>query len=313
MEEADLLGRLAVRLAGLVSVTASLRRARQRELEYRKQAQTADEKAEKLSQRLDEEHRSDRTEAVARAEILKAAAHSPAARIKLEEIEQHCLASSIELTTPLGVDPIPWAAYAHLRRNDANRPLIVLDCAERIVRTGAPWPLNSETSPWKRAAEGTLVLISPGALPEQSQLRLGEALETERPNFVVSCTTGSGTLLPRLKRQLHGPIVALPTLAERAEDIQALVISELAQLGLTHRGSPFGIEKAALYRIIQRPYPGNDAELKGLLAAIAGYATAERITLEDLRQALGQDESEAPPLVTPTRARSRRPPRAKRP
>lgn len=313
MEEAELLGKLSIRLAGLISVTASLRRARHRELEYRKLAQNADDKAEKLSQRLNEEHRSDRTEAVARAEILKAAAHSPAAQIKLQEIDEHCFSPCIELSTPLGVDPVPWAAHAHLRRSEAPRPLVVLDCAERTVRTSPPWPLNSETAPWKRAAEGTLVLISPGALPEESQLRLGEAFENQRPNFVVSCTTGSGALVPRLKRQLQGPIIALPTLADRAEDIQALVISELAQLGLSHRGSPFGIEKAALYRVIERHYPGNDAELKGLLASIAGHATGERITLSNLNAALGQVESDVPPDVLKVRTRSRRPPRAKRP
>lgn len=313
MEEAELLGKLSLRLAGLISVTASLRRARHRELEYRKQAQSADEKAKKLSQRLAEEHLRYRTEAASRAEILKAAAHSPAARITLQEIDEHCLSPGIELLTPLGVDPVPWAAQAHLRRDEANRPLIILDCAQRSVRTSTPWPLDSETAPWNRAATGTLVLISPGALPEESQVRVGEAFETRRPNFIIACITGSGTLVPRLKRQLQAPSIALPTLADRSEDIQALVISELAQLGLTHRGSPFGIEKAALYRIIERPYPGNDAELRGLLAAVAGHATGERITLDNLNAALGQVESESPPDATPARVRSRRPPRAKRP
>ncbi len=313
MEEAVLLEKLSHRLAGLISVTASLRRARTRELEYRKQALSADEKAEKLSLRLQEEHRSDRTEAEARAEILKAAAHSPAAQIKLQEIEDHCLSPSLELRTPLGVDPIPWAAHAHLRREPSPRPLVVVDCAQRSVRTSPPWPLDSETAPWSRAEEGTLVLVTPSALSEEAQLRLGEALEVTRPPFVVSCTTGSTALVPRLKRQLQGPVVTLPTLAERAEDIQALVISELAQLGLTHRGTPFGIEKAALYRIIQRAYPGNDAELKGLLAAIAGHAAGERITTADLDAALGAVESEPPPEVEAARTRSRLPPRTRRP
>lgn len=311
MEEAELLGKLSLRLAGLISVTASLRRSRERELEYRKQAQFADEKAAMLTERLEEEHRSDQSEAIARAEILKAAAHSPAAQIKLQEIQEHCLAPCIELVTPLGVDPVPWAAHAHLRRGETERPFLVVDCAERTVRMSPPWPLDSEAAPWKRAALGTLVLISPTALPEESQLRLGEALETQCPNFVVCCTSGSGTLVPRLKRQLHGPSIELPTLSERAEDIQALVLCELSQLGLTHRGSPLGIEKAALYRIIQRQYPGNDAELKGLISAIAGHATGERITLEDLDAALGQVESENPPEVASVRTRGRRPPRTK--
>ncbi len=313
IEEAELLGKLADRLAGLINVTASLRRARTRELEYRKQAQSADERAEKLSERLSEEHRSDRSEAEARAGILRAAAHSPAAQIRIQEIEEHCLSPAIELRTPLGVDPIPWAAHAHLRRDETPRPLVVVDCAERGVRTSPPWPLDSETAPWKRAAEGTLVLLTPSALSEEAQLRLGEALETRRPPFVVSCTTGSGALIPRLKRQLQGPRIQLPTLAERAEDIQALVISELAQLGLTHRGSPYGIEKAALFKLIERKYPGNDAELKGLLAAAAGHAKAERILLQDLLAALGTVESEPPPEVEKARIRKRKPPRSRRP
>src|SRR5690606_33587854 len=180
-----------------------------------------------------------------------------------------------------GVDPIPWAAHVHLFRDTEPRPLVILDCAERSIRTQDPWALESESSPWRRAEGGTLVIVHPGALPEAHQLRLGEALELTPPSLTISCATGTETLVPRLARQLRGPQILLPALAERAEDLQALVIGELAELGLTHRGGALGIEKQALHQIIQRPYPGNDAELKGLLVAAAGHAKGPRITLDD--------------------------------
>src|SRR5690606_31891326 len=160
-----------------ISVTASLRRARERELSYKKQALAADEQVEKLSQELREEHHRDRMEAETRVAVLRAAAHSPTAQIRIQELEKHALSPCIELVTPLGVDPIPWAAHVHLFRDTEPRPLVILDCAERSIRTQDPWALESESSPWRRAEGGTLVIVHPGALPEAHQLRLGEALE----------------------------------------------------------------------------------------------------------------------------------------
>src|SRR5690606_31673600 len=119
----------------------------------------------------------------------------------------------------------------------------------------------------------------PGTLPEEAQLRLAEGLEGRPPELVVSCSTGPDHLVPRLTRQLEGPLIELPTLSERGEDLQALVISELAHLGMTMRGEPLGIERAALYRLVQRSYPGNDAELRGILASAAGNCRGARITL----------------------------------
>lgn len=312
MEEADLLGRLAQRLSGLISVTASLKRARTRELDYQKQARAADQRAEKLSEQLSEQRRADRSEAEARVEVLRAAAHSPIAQIKRQEIEDHALSPRLRLHTPLGVDPVPWAAHAHLHRDEDARPLVVLDCSERGIRNQEPWSLESETSPWRRAQGGTLVMLHPGALPEPSQLRLAEALEQSPPSLVISCAAGTETLVPRLARQLDGPTVVLPTLAERGEDLQALIINELAHLGITHKGDVLGIDRAALYRLIQRKYPGNDAELRGILASAAGYAQGARITLADLEAISAVEESELPPQAVVARSRARVSPRARR-
>jgi DNA-binding NtrC family response regulator len=104
----------------------------------------------------------------------------------------------------------------------------------------------------------------------------------------------------------------LPTLAERGEDLQALIINELVHLGITHKGDALGIEKAALYRLIQRKYPGNDAELRGILASAAGQAQGPRITLTDLEAISAVEESELPPQVAVARSRARVSPRARR-
>ena len=100
--------------------------------------------------------------------------------------------------------------------------------------------------------------------------------------------------------------------ADRGEDIQALIINELSQLGVTDRGTPLGIERAALYRLVQRRYPGNDAELRGLLASAAAISKGPVITLADLDALAENDDSELPPEVKETRSRARLAPRSRR-
>lgn len=312
MEEAELLARLAERLAGLISVTASLRRARDRELGYRRQAASASEQANDLRSQLSEQNQEDQLEAESRVAILRAAAHGPTSQIKKQELQQHGLGPSLTLETPLGVDPIPWAAYAHLSRQSQARPFVVLDLSEEIYRTRKPWENQFQTSPWKRAHEGSLVLCHPGALSAEFQVSLSDALERYRPLFVVLCRSEGDQLLPRLERQLVGPTVRLPTLAERGEDIQALVLNELTQLGIARRGTPYGIDRGALHRLIDSNFPGNDAELKGLLASAVGKAQGELITLRHLPGAEASEDSALPPVALQERSRSRPAPRSRR-
>ncbi len=314
MEEAALLHTLAERLGGLISVTGSLRRSREREVGYQRRAETADKKANLLVDQLQRQEQSDHLEAEARVEILRAAAHSPGAQIVRLELEKYSKGPTLCLEPPLGVDSIPWAAHAHLIRDSAPRPLIIVDLSERVYRTQSPWKIEDESAPWNRAKGGTLVLLHPSALPESSQLALSEALEVKMPSFVITCQAKKDPLIPRLQRKLNGPSVALPSLAERAEDLQALIINELTQLGLTHRGAPLGIDRGALFRLIDRPYPGNDAELKGILASAAGHATSECISTADIDAVVGVTPAESPllPRYDIPKRRRGKPPRARR-
>lgn len=330
MEEAELLALLAERLAGLISVSSSLRRSRERELDYRKQAESADARVIGLRDQLEQQRRVDHSEAEAQVESLRATAHSPAAQIKLQELESF-KGDTLVLETPLGVMAPPWAAHLHLHRfpiqspppsshpdsesthqEPSRRPLVVVDLSERKIRTQELWSVESESSPWRRAEGGTLVLLHPGTLPEASQIRLAEALIEKRPPLLITCRAQGEKFEPRLERELEGAVIRLPTLAERAEDIQALIIDELSRLGLTERGSPYGIERGALLELIEKRFPGNDAELRGLLAAAAGQTDGERVTLSALRSLLGENETPEPPPTEAIRARSRLAPRSRR-
>lgn len=312
MEEAEMMGRLAERIAGLLSVTSSLKRARQRELDYQRIAVEADDKANALSEQLSKQHQTDHVEAARKVEILRAAAHGPAAQAALAGLESHSRSPLLQLVTPLGVDPVPWAAHAHLHRNSSPEPLVVMDFREQGYRTNGPELLNADSPSLRRARGGTLVLVYPGALDEQCQERLAETLRTAPPPFVVACLSLGSELSKSLKRVLQGPVLRLPSLRERGEDLQALILTELSQIGLSLRGGPLGIEKAALFRLIERDYPGNDAELRGILAAAAAQTDGERVLLSTVDSLLFA-ESQAPPTVAPSRRRSQRPPRSRRP
>jgi len=344
MEEAELLQALSERLAGLIAVSASLRRSRDREIQFKKTAESASAVADDLRQKLEAQKKSDENEAEARVEILRAAAHSPAAQITLQELEAQALAPTLLVEFPIGVDPLPWAAHAHLYRGRAldgenalptttasgnvesealtatsehntwaRRPLVIVDLSEKLIRTSTFWEPTSDLSPWRRAKDGTLVLLHPSALPEESQIKLSEALTTERPPLVISCRAPNDKLIPRLDRELAGPLVRLPALADRAEDLQALIINELASLGLAQTGEPYSIDRGAIYELIQRRFPGNDAELTGLVAAAAGHSKTGRVTLEDIRALAQEDETPKPPAtVTENRSRARVAPRSRR-
>lgn len=311
-EEAVLLAQLAERLAGLVSVTSALRRARDREHSFQKQAETANERAAQLTYQLKEQQKEDHLEAEALVGVLRAAAHGPHAQITKQELEQHAMSPRLTLTTPLGVDAIPWAAHAHLVRDPSPRPLIVVDLSEANYRAPGRFQNESNSSPWMRARGGTLVLCHPSALSEDSQLLLCEVLDQQSPPFVIVCRSEDAKLVPRLERLLAGPSIRLPGLEQRGEDLQALILTELSQLGLTRRGSPYGAERAVLHRLIQKSYSGNDAELKGILASAVARASGDRITLDDLDAVLHQEPSAEPPEVAQKRTRSRPAPRSRR-
>src|SRR5690606_22694533 len=95
-------------------------------------------------------------------------------------------------------------------------------------------------------------------------------------------TSTPTALQPALAKRLEGPRLTLPTLAERAEDLQSLVLFELAAAGLRSRGEPLGIAPAALRVLTEHTWPGNDLELRAWLRHAAAHAKGPVVTVDDL-------------------------------
>jgi len=89
----------------------------------------------------------------------------------------------------------------------------------------------------------------------------------------------SGALSPQLSRWLGDAQVQLPRLADRAEDLRALVfaalalaalaLAALAHTGPREAGEPLGIDPAALRLLMEHSLPGNELELRNLLTRAA--------------------------------------------
>lgn len=320
MEEALLLSKLCRRLAGLMSVTSALKRSRARELSHQQSAQAAQQQVIDLSDQLRQSVRHDRLETQRKVEILRRTAHSPAAQVTMIELESHAESNTIQLQTQVGVDPVPWAAHVHLARFSDPLPLIVFDLRRLDQQVLDLAFLKSEASPLYRAHTGTLVLLHPGVVDASAQESLGVALNSLRPRLLISCSSNFAALSPLLERELKGPSVRIPTLAERSEDLQALIINELSEQGIERRGAPFGIERAALLELIERDFFGNEEELRGLVAALSGRCEGDRVTLSELHEVLGmlgtnvKDALPSAPFdpIVPRRSRARLPPRSRR-
>jgi len=320
MEEALLLAKLCRRLAGLMSVTSALKRSRSRELLHQRVAEQAQQQVLELTDQLQQNVRHDRLEAQRLADILHRTAHSPAAQVTLIELESQAQHPTLQLQTQAGVDPVPWAAHVHLTRSSEPQPLVVFDLRRLGQQALDLAFLKSEASPLYRARTGTLVLLHPGVVDQGTQEALATALSAHPPRHLVSCAGNFTTLSPLLERALRGPLIRIPTLAQRSEDLQALIINELSEQGIERRGTPYGIERPALLELIEREFFGNDEELRGLMAALCGRCEGERVTVSELHQVLGLGAIGAEDALPagsvdpdqPRRSRARLPPRSRR-
>jgi transcriptional activator for dhaKLM operon len=92
----------------------------------------------------------------------------------------------------------------------------------------------------------------------------------------------SGRLSSPLAQWLGDRTIAIPPLSQRTEDLRALCLDRLAQIGSQLRGSPIGIEDGALALILAHSWPGNDVELDDVLLRAALLAKGTRISLSEL-------------------------------
>lgn len=334
LEEARAVRALTDRISALLAVSSALARSRERELAAVARAETADDEVARLAHiiSLESGRNEDRAERAARR--ARRATYSARARMVLDELERLGRASApVTLLTPPGTDASAWAAVLHLASPRRGGPFIVVEGASGPEHELERWQ-DQERSPLGLSDGGTLVLLDAAALPLPVQEHIARALSRQAstparssvlpPGLVASLRAPvaelveSGLLAKPLARWLGMASLALPALAERAEDLRALSLDALAREGLKKDGRPLGLDVSALQLLSEHEWPGNELELEDVLVRAAEVASGSLLTAADLARvgfapivAAAAPSATPLPVATRRRTRARRPPRSR--
>jgi hypothetical protein len=316
LEEARALRTLADRISSLIAVSAALSRARERELLAQARQRELEQECARLAGTISAQTTRYRLPTERLARRVRTTAFSPSARMTLDELERlGRIDAPLSLITPAGVDAQGFAAHAHLAGPRADGPFVTIDATDREARDIEAWREPSR-SPLVAGEGGSLLILGACALPREVQEHLAAFLVSRMHSEPASgvphvglmlglpsaaeVLVASGRLHEALGRAVSRRELALPKLAERAEDLRALVLEGLSRFGVAGSGSPLGIEPAALAALTEHEFPGNELELFGLLARTAASLSGTRVTLPDLLRcglgAAAQPQAASPPL-----------------
>lgn len=332
LEEARAVRLLTDRISAVLAVSSALARSRERELEARRRAEWLNQERQRLERMVAQGGERHRAFADWLARPVRSAAYSPAARMAIDEIERRSRSGPIvTLKVPPGVDAPAWAAFAHLSGARRLGPLVVVDGSSSDAHDLERWR-DAVGSPITLADGGTLVLLDLPALPLPVQDELARLLgqhTTQASGSLVPSTglvttlrepmeslVAAGRLSRNASQNLVTDPVSLPELAERAEDLRALILAQLARTGVQYRSEPLGVEPAALQLLLDHTWPGNDWELADVLLRAARVSAGSLVTAADLAAVGFRPSPEAMPAPasgpTPTRRRPRVPRRGRR-
>jgi len=194
---------------------------------------------------------------------------------------------------------------------------------------------DNQRSPLVLADGGTLAILDVAVLPLEIQDLIAQFFARRqtlpsisavaKPGLFVTLRVPLARLLEEqrlsrdLSRWLGASEVVLPTLAERAEDLQALALETLSRVGLSLRGEPLGLEPAAMRLLAEQDWPGNELEFRARLLSAARRAASAGgvVRAEDLLATGFAPPTPSAPEITPLppavvrRPRPRRAPRAR--
>jgi len=305
LEEVRLLRALADRMGAVISVSGMLARSRRRELDAQRELAEQKAEADRLARALAHGHGRHRANIERLARPARVAAYSPAARAAVEQVER--LGASgrpVTLLAAPGLDALAWAAVAHLASPRADGPFTLVDGPSAAEHALARWR-DPDSSPFTAAQGGTLVVLDAQALPTDVQSYLAAALPDDTGLVVavprtVDTLVAAGQMSERLADRLGDRAVALPTLADRGEDLRALALDHLARIGARLRGRPLGLDLAALAAVLEHDWPGNDAELHALLLRAALVTEGDVVNARAL-EAVGfrPDAAQLPEALVP--------------
>ncbi len=268
----------------------------------------ADAEAERVSRLMHERALDVGRDALAAARLARPATvgvYSAASRMALEALERRtAVGAPIALVAPSGVDPVPYLARAHLAGTRREAPLVLVDATSAREHDMARWT-DPEASPLALANRGMLVLLDGAALPTDVQQLIARCLAEKRapwerpdvldvqlalsavlaPEELVTLARLDPSLASRLADARSAPI-ELPRLGDRPEDLRAILTDRLAREGLRVLGRPVGIDHTAYGRLVEYPFPGEDAELAAIVQRLVARCTGDVVRAADV-DALG--------------------------
>lgn len=231
-------------------------------------------------------------------------------------------------STGVGKDVV--ANFVHCAGPRRDRPFRAINCgaipAELIESelfghakgafTGAS---REREGIFEAAGEGTVFLDEVGELPPKAQVTLLRVLEVkairrvgdseERPVAcrVVAAThrdlwqaVREGRFREDLYYRLAGIVLEIPDLAERPEDLEAMIGRFWAQVVAEHPGFPGRVlTEAARQRLRRHSWPGNVRELYATLVRAAFLATSPEVDAETVEAALMHERTASPVSPSP--------------
>lgn len=185
------------------------------------------------------------------------------------------------------------ARAVHAYSPNAAGPFVTLNCAA-LPGPLLEWALFGNPSVGRpgalqQASGGTLFLDEIGEALPAGQASLLKALRggPESPRLVAAtnrdleAAVADGAFSAELYRRLGGPGIRVPTLAERLEDIPAIVSLLLARVG-AQLGCALTISDAAVAALARREWPGNVRELENCLVRAAVTCAGGEIGVADV-------------------------------
>jgi DNA-binding NtrC family response regulator len=121
---------------------------------------------------------------------------------------------------------------------------------------------------------------APWERPEALDIELAITAATDLDDLVATERLDP-TLALRLGDARSSPVV-LPRLRDRAEDLRALLTDRLAREGLRVLGRPVGIERAAYARLVEYPFPGEEAELASIVRRLVSHCRGDVVRAADV-------------------------------
>lgn len=319
LEEAKKLEELAARLAGAAAGKSALARSLDREQAATRAAAEAEGRAERFEHELHRERAAHVGAAARLARPATVGIYAAASRLAYDALERATKQGApIVVVAKSGVDPVPYIARAHLAGSRKDGPLVVVDGTATREHDLERWR-DPTASPLALADKGVLVLVDGAALPLDVQRLVGQALAERRspweraePLDVIPYLTSVpepqtleaegrlDTILASRFGQGFESAIRLPGIAERPEDIRAILTDRLAREGLRVRGRPLGIDDAAFAILVEHPFEGEDAELAALVHRMVAICSSDVVGAEEVKRVL-------PPPTQEAQRRSRRP------